>query len=118
MTKCLDIDFYETETGSKPVHEWLKSFPKEDRKIIGDDLRHMQESWPIGMPVCKNIGPIKGCWEMRTRTRRLKSIRIFFTIDGGKAVLLHGFTKKENRTPPGEVITAQERIKQYRMKRK
>jgi phage-related protein len=118
MNDRLSIDFYETNTGSKPVHEWLKAFPKEDRKIIGDDIRHVQEEWPVGMPICKNMGRIKGCWEMRTRTRRLKSIRIFFTIENGQAVLLHGFAKKDNQTASGDVCTVQERLKHHRMKRR
>lgn len=118
VTSRLDIDFYETESGSKPVHDWLKSFSKHDRKIIGDDLRQIQESWPVGMPVCKNIGQIKNCWEIRTRTKRLKSIRIFFTIDNGRAVLLHGFTKKDNRTASADVATLQERIRHYRTARR
>ena len=34
----LNVVFYKTESGNEPVREWLKNFPKEDRKTIGADI--------------------------------------------------------------------------------
>ena len=116
MKSTLGVDFYQTTAGTRPVLDWIKSFPKEDRKIIGTDLRTLQNEWPIGMPICKNIGQFKGCWELRTRTRRLKSLRIFFTVEDGKVVLLHGFTKKENQTASSDINTAAERLRRQKMR--
>ena len=31
----LVVAFFRTETGREPVREWLKSLPRENRKIIG-----------------------------------------------------------------------------------
>ena len=33
----------------RPVREWLKALPVEDRKIIGEDIKDVEFSWPIGM---------------------------------------------------------------------
>ena len=44
------IIFYKTESGNEPVREWLKSLPRADRKIIGEDIKTVQFGWPLGMP--------------------------------------------------------------------
>lgn len=116
MSNQIAIDFFETDTGAKPVYEWLRSLPKGDRKIIGDDIRRIEEEWPLTMPVCRNVPKIKGVWELRTRTERLKSVRIFFTIEDGYAVLLHSFIKKQQVTPYPMIDIAAQRLSQYRIR--
>ena len=44
--------------------------------------------------------------------------RVFFTIDGNTMVLLHGFTKKSQKTPQNEIATAESRLKDYREQNK
>ena len=51
-------------------------------------------------------------WEVRSNV--LAGIaRTFFTVDGGRMVLIHGFTKKSQKTPVYELETARQRLKQY-----
>jgi len=38
--------------------------PKEDKKIIGADIKLVEYGWPIGMPVCKPLGG--GLYEVRS----------------------------------------------------
>jgi phage-related protein len=110
----ISIDFYQTSGGAAPVLDWLRGLSKDDRKIIGDDIRRIEEEWPLSAPVCKQVISRKGVWELRTRTTRLKSIRILFTIDEGSAVLLHSFIKKENKTPTQMFEIADRRLISYR----
>jgi hypothetical protein len=35
----LSVAFFRTETGREPVREWLKSLPREERRIIGEDIK-------------------------------------------------------------------------------
>src|ERR1700716_2430150 len=35
----LPVAFFRTETGREPVREWLKSLARENRKIIGEDIK-------------------------------------------------------------------------------
>ena len=37
--RILTVAFFRTETGREPVREWLKSLPREQRKIIGEDIK-------------------------------------------------------------------------------
>jgi len=110
----LAINFYKTAAGSSPVLEWLRGLPKQDRKIIGDDIRRIEENWPLGAPTCKQVISRKGVWELRTRTERLKSVRILFTIDNGCAILLHSFIKKESSAPTQMFEIADKRLIAYR----
>lgn len=48
--KIITVDFYTQWNGREPVREWLKSLKKPERRIIGEDLKMVQEGWPLGMP--------------------------------------------------------------------
>jgi hypothetical protein len=52
----LSVEFFRTETGREPVREWLKSLPRENRKIIGEDIKTVQFGWPPGMPLVRKLG--------------------------------------------------------------
>jgi phage-related protein len=94
----LDVVFYRTDAGSVPVREWLKSLKKDDRRIIGTDIKTVQYGWPLGMPLVRKIEP--GLWEAR----------ILFTVVEDKMVLLHGFIKKSQKLPLTELATAKHRL--------
>jgi len=51
-----------------------------------------------------------GIWEVRTRLRT-RVARVLFVLDGDVMVLLHGFIKKEQKTPKPELDLAKERLK-------
>jgi len=51
-----------------------------------------------------------GIWEVRTRLSN-RIARVLFVLDGDVMVLLHGFIKKEQKTPKQELDLAKERLK-------
>jgi len=53
----LKVVFFRTKNGNEPARIWLKSLRKEDRKIIGEDIKTVQFSWPQGMPLVRKINP-------------------------------------------------------------
>jgi len=53
--KRLPAVFYALPTGREPVREWLRSLDRDDRKIIGEDIKDVEFSWPIGMPLCRAL---------------------------------------------------------------
>lgn len=99
-TKRISVIFFRTAAGGEPVREWLKSLePIEDRKQIGVDIRTVEFGWPIGMPVCRPLGD--GLYEVRSTLSGNRIARILFYVDvEGQMVLLHGFVKKTQKTPP------------------
>ena len=103
----LRVVFFKTTSGSEPVREWLKALPSEERKIIGDDLKTAQFGWPVGMPLIRKLEA--GLWEVRSALPN-RIARIIFTVEGHTMVLLHGFIKKSQKTPPDELNTARRRL--------
>jgi len=62
-TKRLPAFFYRFDGGREPVREWLKSLQLEDRKAIGEDIKEVEFSWPLGMPLVRSLG--RELWEVR-----------------------------------------------------
>ena len=103
----LDVVFYKTEAGNEPVREWLKSLPSEDRKTIGEDIKTAQYGWPLGMPLIRKME--RGLWEIRSNIST-GIARVLFTVKGAMMILLHGFVKKSQKTPPNELDTTRRRF--------
>lgn len=81
----------------------------EDRKVIGGDIRDVESSWPIGMPLVGSLG--RELWEVRSRLPRGRIARVLFCEEQGRMVLLHGFIKKTQKTPQREIDLALKRRK-------
>jgi len=106
--------FYRTEAGGEPVREWLKGLLPEDRKRIGEDVKTVEFGWPVGMPVCRALGA--GIYEVRTNLAQNRIARVLFYIDKkGRLVLLHGYIKKTQKTPPEDLeLTKSNKAKHQR----
>lgn len=99
--------FYMNAGGSRPVREWLLELSKDDRRIIGKDIQKVEFGWPIGMPYCRPLG--HGLWEVRSDLADSRIARIIFCIVPGEMILLHGFVKKTQKTPPRDITLARKR---------
>ena len=104
----LSVAFFRTETGREPVREWLKSLPREERRIIGEDLKTVQFGWPLGMPLVRKLD--KNLWEVRSRLLN-RIARVIFTSGEGRMVLLHGFIKKSQKTAREDLELARTRLR-------
>ena len=101
--------FYESNSGNKPVREWLLSLSKDDRKIVGEDIKTMEYGWPIGMPTCKSLG--KKLFEVRSHISDKRISRVIFVVMDEYMVLLHAFIKKTQKTQQGDIEIALSRLK-------
>lgn len=111
--KRLPAYFYCTDTGREPVREWLKELTPEDRKVIGEDIKDVEFSWPIGLPLVRALG--RDLWEVRSNLAQGRIARVVFCIERGRMVLLHGFLKKTQKTPPRDIDVAFQRKKGSRL---
>lgn len=111
MKPVLDVRFFRTDAGTEPVREWLKDLPAIDRKIIGEDIKTVQFGGPLGMPLVGHLGG--EIWEVRIRLGN-RIARVLFAVDGQTMVLLHGFIKKQQKTPGPELDLAKDRLKQLK----
>lgn len=108
----LNVVFYRTDAGNEPVREWLKDLRHEDRKIIGEDIKTAQFGWPLGMPLIRKLE--RGIWEVCSNINQ-GIARILFTVEDNTMVLLHGFVKKTQKTPPQDLETARRRLASLQM---
>lgn len=106
----LKVVFFKTDTGNEPVRAWLKALSKDDCKVIGTDILTVQYAWPVGKPLVDHLGD--GLWEVRSRLDN-RIARTMFALVDQEIVLLHGFIKKQQKTPQDELELAKKRKKQY-----
>ena len=109
--KSLRVIFYLSGTGKEPVREWLKQLPRDERKIIGEDIKTVQFGWPMGMPLIRKLDV--GLWEVRSKLGS-RIARVLFTEHEGMLVLLHGFIKKAQKTPLQDLKLATQRLRNVR----
>jgi phage-related protein len=77
-----------------------------DKKTIGEDIKAVELSWPVGLPLVRKLD--LDLWEVRTQLAG-HIARVFFTVWKSYMVLLHGFVKKSQKTPPDELQIAKKR---------
>ena len=106
----LRVVFYKSESGNEPAREWLKGLSKADCRIIGADILTVQYAWPVGKPLVDHLGD--GIWEVRSRLANRLARTLFAVVDE-EIVLLHGFIKKQQKTPANELELARKRKKLY-----
>ncbi|MBM1203005.1 type II toxin-antitoxin system RelE/ParE family toxin [Pseudomonas fragi] len=102
----LTVAFFRTEADNEPVREWLTGLGREQRRLIGIDIKTVQLGWPIGMPVVRKLEP--KLWEVRSDLKGIIA-RVIFTVVGSQMILLHGFIKKSQKTPTVDLQTARQR---------
>ena len=105
--KRLPAHFYRSSSGREPVRDWLRTLDVADRRILGEDIKDVEYSWPIGMPLVRSLN--HGLWEVRSALTGGRIARVIFTVDHGCMVLLHGFIKKTRATPRTDLDLARKR---------
>lgn len=111
--KIVRVVFYRTANGREPVKEWLLSLSKDDRSLIGTDLKTVEYGWPLGMPLVRGFSgkANSDLWEVRSDLSEGRIARVIFTMFHGEMVLLNGFIKKTQKTPDQELKKARDRKK-------
>lgn len=106
----MGVFFYQTRAGNEPAREWLRGLTADQRRAIGEDLKVVQNRWPLGMPLVRKMD--KGLWELRS-TIPDGIARLFFSVWDERVIVLHGFVKKSGKTPDNELETAQRRLTDF-----
>ncbi len=107
----LTCRFFVTDAGNEPVRRWLKGLDTNVRVEVGSDIQSVQWRWPIGKPLVDGFG--EGLFEVRSSFDD-DIYRVLFCLDGSTMVLLHGFKKKAQKTPKGDLDLARKRQKKVK----
>ena len=104
--KLLEVYFFKTPSGNESVREWIKLLSPKEKKAIGEDIKAVEFTWPVGYPQVTKLD--KDLWELRTSLPDGIS-RIFFTVWNKYMVLLHSIKKKSQKTPKQDIDLAKKR---------
>ena len=107
--KRIEVRFYRGPGGGEPVRLWLIKLSRADRLAVGTDIKTVEFGWPVGLPVCRSLGD--GLWEVRSSLKN-RIVRVLFCITGRTMWLLHGFIKKQQKTPSKEMNLARKRMRE------
>ena len=106
------VEFYETAKGKKPCLDFLNTLEVKLRAKAFRDLNLLQEKGTeLRLPYSRHLDD--GIFELRTiqGNNIIRSLYFFFV--GSKIIVTHGFRKKNDKTPPGEIDRAKEYRKDY-----
>ena len=95
--------------------EFIRSLAAPDRKVIGEDLRAIELGFPLGLPLCRNLGG--GLWEVRSTlpTKREARLIFFHQSSEGALVVVHAFIKKARKTPEPDLKLAATRKREFEL---
>lgn len=108
------IEYYSEESGKSPVKDFIDSLSPESKAkfiFIADLLTEYGLS--VREPYVKSITGSRKLFEIRLKDRRNIHRIFYFAFTGRKLVLVHGFTKKTEKTPQREIEIAEFRMKDH-----
>ena len=116
MEEQWNILFYKTLQGDTPINDFILSLEIKAQSKVRDSIKLLQEfGIRLGPPHVKKLTGTE-FWELRIVGS--DSIRIFYiAISGKNFLLLHGFKKKKDKTPPKEIKVAEGRLAEFRSRK-
>ena len=108
------VDYYRTERGEQPVKMFIDSLPVKLRAKNMREISMLEEfGTDMPAPYVKQIHgkDSAGLWELRVKLSSDITRIFYFYPEGNRILLLHGFLKKTENTPPAELKVALSRMK-------
>lgn len=110
-----EIIFYKDAEGKNPIEEFLLELAKSNRVLIvktRSSIEKLRNRVYHKEPLSKHIEP--GLWELKVKAGS-DILRILYTFEKGQIIiLLHGFVKKQQKTPVSELEIARKRLKELK----
>lgn len=107
------INFYRTASGRCPVEEFLNSLTGQQAQKVTWVLRLIEELDKVPGQYFKQLVNSDDIWEVRVQYGG-NIFRLLGFFDGKELlVLTGGFAKKTQKTPQQEIVTAQQRKRDY-----
>lgn len=113
MEEPWKVVLYKNPQGDTPVNEFILSLEIKAQSKVRDTIKLLQEfGIRLGLPHIKKLTGTD-LWELRILGS--DSIRVLYITTSGKTfLLLHGFKKKKDKTPPKEIKVAEDRLAEFK----
>lgn len=108
------IEYFVGDNGKSPVKDFIDALSPESKAkfiFIADLL--MEYGMNVREPYVKPITGTRKLFEIRIKDRQNIHRIFYFAFTGRRLVLLHGFTKKTDKTPLREIEIAENRMKEF-----
>lgn len=103
----MQVIFYETASGRRPVLEYVSSLPKEERAVLYEILVQIRQHGLQASHVrFRHIGD--KLWELKVLRNRI----FYVLVEGNQMVLLHAYKKQGQKLPRHERETAFKRMRE------
>jgi phage-related protein len=114
-----EIEYYETAEKKSPVKEFIDSLSPESKAkyVFVSDLLE-EHGIVVKEPYVKPITGYRKLFEIRIKDKANIHRILYFAFTGRKFILLHGFTKKTERTPIREIEIAVKRMEDFLARRR
>jgi phage-related protein len=113
------INFYKNSSGKSPVEEFFLELAKGNRVLVAGahaGIKKLRLRVYHREPLSKHIE--SGLWELRIKAGN-DILRIFYTFAKDQIIiLLHGFVKKQQKTPGSELEVARRRLRELKEREK
>ena len=112
------ISYYVTSDGKCPVKEFIDLLSAESKAkfvFIADLLE--EYGLKVKEPYVKPITGSRKLFEIRIKDKSNIHRIFYFAYTGKRLILLHGFTKKTEKTPGREIVVAERRMEEYLLRK-
>lgn len=103
----MQIEVFADKQGSAPLSTFLNNIKRDKPKLAAKVIREIEMLETFGRdlrePSSKFIGD--GIFELRANIGK-DAARVFYMLDGDKAVLLNAYVKKTSKAPRAEIAKA------------
>jgi phage-related protein len=104
--------FWVDDSGDSPVRSFLRSLDQQTRARFGWSIEQLRiRNVSAREPLVKKI--TSSLWELREESQTNIYRVVYCFVSGRRIVLLHGFQKKTQRTPRGEIEIAERRLARF-----
>lgn len=106
------VEYYRDPEGNEPVAAFIDALPDKARVKVFRIIKLLKEYGVLFKePYTKQIrGKIR---ELRIKDSQGAIRILYFTHTGRRFILLHGFIKKTDKTPVGDIELAEKRINDF-----
>lgn len=106
------IEFFKSKNGRIPVKEFLDSLSSRQAANVLEAMEFLKTfGIRLKEPYVKFIGD--KIYELRVKDKDGIYRVLYFAASGRRFVMLHGFVKKTQKTPPKDLALARNRMKEY-----
>ena len=105
----VEVEYFKLDDGSIPALDFIEGQPVKMRAKLFKNIGLLEEfGTALRMPYSEPL--VDGIFQIRAVLGSDITRVLYFFVVGGKAILTHGFVKKDVKTPKSEI----DRAKKYR----